>query len=336
MTLVSSGAIGLYDVNIELGLSGTATISLNDTAVRTLAGVASGEISLSNLYGKSNRVALSYTITTNTQELSLPLSSIGGYVAGKSDVTITVNSGVYVWSSTNSITAFIIGSSIPGGATSGDTIKLINNGIIMGCGGQGGTSTVPAGSGMHAIALGTYSAPITITNNGTIAAGGGGGGAGGGTSGGGGGAGGGAGGNTGNNGSSATAQPAGGGGGRNINGPGGTGSGFGGALYATGGGGGGGGGRNSTSVAPLTVNVTVAGGGGGFGAAGGAGKFMIAPNGTGLVGGTGGQSGYAGSPGTFPGTATSTTPGAAGGYALVLNGYTVTWITQGTVWGSVV
>lgn len=54
MTLQSSGAISLGNVNTELGRSSTATISLGETAVRTLAGVSSGAIALSNLYGKSN------------------------------------------------------------------------------------------------------------------------------------------------------------------------------------------------------------------------------------------------------------------------------------------
>ena len=54
MTLQSSGAISLSNVNVELGRSSTAQISLGETAVRNLAGVASGAISLSNLYGKSS------------------------------------------------------------------------------------------------------------------------------------------------------------------------------------------------------------------------------------------------------------------------------------------
>jgi hypothetical protein len=58
MTLQSSGAISLSNVSVELGRSASATISLGEAAVRTLAGVASGPISLSNLYGKSN---LSFT-----------------------------------------------------------------------------------------------------------------------------------------------------------------------------------------------------------------------------------------------------------------------------------
>lgn len=60
MTLQSSGAISLNDVNVELGRSGTASINMNETAVRTLAGKASGAISMSDFYGKSNA-----TITLN-------------------------------------------------------------------------------------------------------------------------------------------------------------------------------------------------------------------------------------------------------------------------------
>ena len=43
----------MSQVNTELGYSSTATISLNDTAVRSLAGVPSGTISMSDLWGKS-------------------------------------------------------------------------------------------------------------------------------------------------------------------------------------------------------------------------------------------------------------------------------------------
>jgi len=53
MTLQSSGAISLSDVNVELGRSSTATICMNCSAVRTLFGVSSGAISMSSGYGKS-------------------------------------------------------------------------------------------------------------------------------------------------------------------------------------------------------------------------------------------------------------------------------------------
>jgi hypothetical protein len=61
MALNPSGAISLagpvagQSIALELGLSPTAVISLNDTAVRTLAGVPSGAIIMpNNFWGKSN------------------------------------------------------------------------------------------------------------------------------------------------------------------------------------------------------------------------------------------------------------------------------------------
>ena len=51
-----TGTISLSDVNVELGRSSTANISMNEAAVRTLAGVGgSGTIiTMDNLRGKSN------------------------------------------------------------------------------------------------------------------------------------------------------------------------------------------------------------------------------------------------------------------------------------------
>lgn len=66
MALPSSGAISLSAVNTELGQSSTATISMNDTNVRTLFGRSSGAISMSDGYGKSSLsvfVALGSTAT---------------------------------------------------------------------------------------------------------------------------------------------------------------------------------------------------------------------------------------------------------------------------------
>ena len=60
MTLASSGTISIggstanRSINQELGRSATATSSLGETSLRTLAGVSSGAISLSNFHGKSN------------------------------------------------------------------------------------------------------------------------------------------------------------------------------------------------------------------------------------------------------------------------------------------
>lgn len=53
MVLQSSGTISLADVNIELGYSSTREIQLGGADVRGLAGVPTGSIALSNLYGKA-------------------------------------------------------------------------------------------------------------------------------------------------------------------------------------------------------------------------------------------------------------------------------------------
>jgi len=53
MALPSSGQISMGQVDVELGYSSTAQISLNDTVVRTLFGVSSGTISLNQGHGKS-------------------------------------------------------------------------------------------------------------------------------------------------------------------------------------------------------------------------------------------------------------------------------------------
>lgn len=58
MTLPTSGAISLSQVNTELGLAANTAINLNQANVRSLAGVASGAISMSNLYGKSSLTLL--------------------------------------------------------------------------------------------------------------------------------------------------------------------------------------------------------------------------------------------------------------------------------------
>jgi hypothetical protein len=50
------GTISMSQVNTELGLPATTLISLNQTNVRTLAGVPSGTISMNDLRGKTNAI----------------------------------------------------------------------------------------------------------------------------------------------------------------------------------------------------------------------------------------------------------------------------------------
>ena len=95
MTLNSSGPISLggttagVSIEKELGGSGTTQISLNDTNVRTLAGVASGAITMpTNFYGKSSTtyyigvVATAKTGDHNNQTYGMVIDSSGNLFVG--------------------------------------------------------------------------------------------------------------------------------------------------------------------------------------------------------------------------------------------------------------
>ena len=154
--------------------SGTATISLNDSAVRTLLGVPSGTISLSSAYGKSNQFTFCLMSGANlclrTQAVAL------GWPQNIGVTAIVPSSGV-VYSSCINYFALTVRRCFPQGVT------LINNGTIAGKGGQGGyanyysccKSNYPVNGQPGGGAIRVYN-PITIINNGTIGGGGGGGG----------------------------------------------------------------------------------------------------------------------------------------------------------------
>jgi len=189
MTLNASGPISLagattgQSIAVELGLSATGQISLNDATVRTLAGVPSGAIVMpTDFYGKSNRVTASITLSANTANYTLNTAAVPGYSAGKTDVQLTINNGVYISSASTGSYAFTVAS----GWTSGDTLTITNNGVIVGRGGNGGSGTA-TGNPPFSGATGGSAGPalnvnyaITMNNtNGRIAGGGGGGGSGG-------------------------------------------------------------------------------------------------------------------------------------------------------------
>lgn len=54
MTIASTGPVAMSNISVELGLSATATKSLNDANVRSLLAKPSGTISLADARGKSN------------------------------------------------------------------------------------------------------------------------------------------------------------------------------------------------------------------------------------------------------------------------------------------
>lgn len=88
MTLQSSGAISLANVNVELGRSSTTTITMNETVVRNLAGIASGAISMSDFYGKS---AVSFDPAGTTSAPGEAISDMFGGGGTDAVVTITCN-----------------------------------------------------------------------------------------------------------------------------------------------------------------------------------------------------------------------------------------------------
>lgn len=297
------------------------------------------------------------TISQNQTDYTINVSTLPGYSAGNSDITITVNSGIYVYSTSTSNAGLTIT-----GATAGDTIKLINNGYILGKGGKGAgkgagnnLGVIDRGLGvLWYIFVGFPGGPalsigcnITVINSpGAYIAGGGGGGNGSGNGGGGGGgAGGGEGGVDGYyNGSGRGGNAAGGGPGQvGANGvlTGNdceTGSGGGRILPGTGGAGG------------STFGNRTKGGGAG----GGAGVGFYNSTGSSIYGGAGGSAGNVGGTtgGNIPAAtggggwgaaggisapnyAPQTYPGAPGGAAIKKNGYVVSLTNTGTIYGAV-
>ena len=128
-----------------------------------------------------NRFITTITITSSTQNISLDPSFVPGYTPGSTDLTLLINGGVYVGSSSTGSYAL----NVTAAWNTLDTITIINNGYIVGMGGIGGAGSVGANIGGYGgsggPALGAYNSPIPVTvyNNGVIGGGGGGGGGGG-------------------------------------------------------------------------------------------------------------------------------------------------------------
>lgn len=282
----------------------------------------SGAISMGNFYGSSSRTAVALTIAANTNSYDVYTNRGPSYVAGSSDVTVTINPGVTVGSTTTPAYAMLV----PSAFSPTDTITIVNNGLIQGCGGAAGnggavnqvsaTAGTPGAAGGSALYV---NRPVVVTNNGTIASGGGGGGGGG---------------------VARAAAP------KN-------------AVSAAGSGGGGGSGSTGGAAgsagpgAPSTLSVSGNAGSVGTSPAGGSGgppasrtntNFNPPLTATGGAGGTGGGRGAAGATGgagsvsyTSPAFATTLTPGGGGGGAgnYIVGNPFVTWPVTGTRQGNV-
>lgn len=185
----NTGDITTISVNRELSKASPwqQTISLNDSAVRSLFAKASGAISMSDGWGKSNipTVYYSTTISTNTKALDLKAkaTSLGWNGVNPIDFTITINSGIYIVGNTVGSLPAIYSSGTSSTWPSGSIIRIINNGYIVGVkgyGGSGGNSYSFGQDGMRGGAAIQIPCYLSITNANGYIFGGGGGGAGGG------------------------------------------------------------------------------------------------------------------------------------------------------------
>jgi hypothetical protein len=308
LPVVPGNSLSFSQINTELSLSSTATISLNDAAVRTLAGVGASPatISITNLSGKSN--SYPFSITSNQANANLRSLAVAAGWPGTTKVVATINPGIFVYSTSTGTPALTVNGAFPNG------VELVNNGTIQGQGGSGGNGGIsyqpptggsPGSGGGLALSV---SVPITITNNNRIAGGGGGGGGGAGTQ---------------YNYGKSVAYATGGGGGGGLGGNGG-------GAGAAGGGPGG----NYGSPGTAGTQTTAGPGGGGYSAGG-----DRAGN-----GGAGGSYGSGGTPGTmatkssigpppnptfYPGG-----PGGAAGGAITGNS-NITYLATGTINGGI-
>jgi len=319
MALQSSGQISLNDLHVEAGgVSGTEC-SLNDTDIRSIISVGdqSQDHKISLYYGASSEQ--SFTISSNQTGLDLATYLTNEGWNGSATAIVTINSGVWIISNSVSTAAITISNAF------NNKLTLINNGIIMGRGGNGGYRGSPAAQSGGAGVSNSATGVVFTNNSGAYLAGGGGGGAasandssGNDMGSGGGGAGGGMGGPYP---SSYPNGPSGGG----INGYGATGSrsnpnggygggagGGGGAADTNDGGDGGGGGRRVDSVSNAIGGTNVGrynyGTRGAFGGLGG-----TAPSTYDIPGGNGGGLNSAGSNYSQQGAAKSTDASGAGG-----------------------
>jgi hypothetical protein len=168
---INDGSNNWVYVSTETGVD-------NTTSQSPLVQTTPSRVITRSTISANGRASINLTIDSDTYNYNVlyNASMTGLYQPGYSDVVVTVDAGVYVGSLDPTKNAIEVK-----GFNKGDTITIVNNGNILGCGGTGGngenlgnplSSANNGGNGGDAIFL---AFATSIQNNGIIAGGGGGG-----------------------------------------------------------------------------------------------------------------------------------------------------------------
>jgi hypothetical protein len=154
MALVTSGEISIggsttnRSINLELGRSATATSSLGETALRNLAGVSSGAISLSSFYGKSSLAAVlnAYGGSTTIDLYDYYFNSYSYYAESFTKIVLNSNgTAQYAYGNTSTAqTNFTSFTWKTGGGSVGDYYARVTNF-------SGSFYSAPANNALHAL-----------------------------------------------------------------------------------------------------------------------------------------------------------------------------------------
>jgi hypothetical protein len=190
MTLQASGAISLNNINIESGVASGTARSLGETSSRNLAGIASGAISLSDFYGKSNvqeivfdNSAAAWGTPQNWNLWNILVNFGIALTSNKVKITLT---NITITASATSVPALETGSGWPAGTLL--EVIMGSGCVVKGKGGAGGAGSTgqayaaagDAGGPGYRVTAAISGGSITTTLSGGLVYGGGGGGGGGG------------------------------------------------------------------------------------------------------------------------------------------------------------
>lgn len=131
---------------------------------------SSGQFTIDNAFVPFGISVFELSITSHQTNLDARSYLLANGWNGTDKAILTIDSGIYISSNSTSVQALLVSGAFPSG------MQLINNGYIVGMGGNGGAHN--AGGGAAGGPALRAESPLAVTNAGVIAGGGGGGGAG--------------------------------------------------------------------------------------------------------------------------------------------------------------